>query len=147
MNRNRSAVLVTILSVLIGVAMLTQVGITPTPAQTAAPKVTGKITDTVVKSFDAAGLPGIHSIQYRHQVYSPGAKIEGTVAFVMSDHARLCEPRKGKLTATLEDGSKVVFTPGAFLTVPLGVRTKLLVADAEAGFEQFYWSINISGRK
>ncbi len=131
--------------VLVAVAVVTQFTLTSVPAQMAQPKETGKIQDTVIKSFDALGLPGIHSIQYRHFTMSPGAKIEGTVVF--DDHAELCEPKKGTLTATLENGSKVVFTAGAILNVPLNTKTKLMVADKKSGFDELYWSINVKERK
>ena len=144
MDKRRFA-FVAIFAALVGVAVLTQVSITPAPAQMAAPKVTGKLTDVILKSFDATGLPGIHSIQYRRFSMSPGAKIEGDIIF--DDHAELCEPRKGKATAILANGAKVVFAPGGILTIPLGAKAKSVVADAKLGFDEFYWSINVKERK
>ena len=60
MDRRRFVAFAAMLAVLFVVAVLTQVTITPAPAQMAPPKMTGKISDTVVKSFDAIGLPGLH---------------------------------------------------------------------------------------
>jgi hypothetical protein len=143
--RRRLLSFISFLVFLVAVAIITQVTLTPVPAQMAEPKMTGKIQDKVIKSFDSLGLPGIHSIQYRRFTMSPGAKIEGTVVF--DDHAELCEPKKGVLTATLDNGSKVVFRAGAILNVPLNTKTKLIVADLKAGFEELYWSINVKERK
>jgi len=106
--------------------------------------MTGKFTDTIVKSFDAIGLPGLHSIQYRHFTASPGAKVEN---IVFDDHAELCMPRKGAITATLPDGSKHTFKGGDLFTIPLNAKFPLLVMDSKAGFDEFYWSINIKERK
>ena len=78
---NRWLVFAALLTVLAGVGVLTQMSIAPVPAQMSQPKITGRVVDKVVKSFDAAGLPGIHSIEYRRFTMSPGAKVEGEFAF------------------------------------------------------------------
>ncbi len=146
MERRRLITLVTILSGLIAVAVATQLAITPGSAQVAAPKMTGNISDKIVKSFDGMGLPGIHSIQYRHFVMGPGAKIEGDVN-LGEDHQELCTPIKGSITVTFPDGSKHAFKKGDIFTVPLNTMAKLVTADAKVGFDEFYWSINTKERK
>lgn len=145
MDKRRFAMFAAMLAVLVGVAVLTQINISPAPAQMAPPKMTGKITDTVVKSFDAIGLPGLHSIQYRRFVMSPGAKIEGDIVF--DDHAELCMAQKGAVTATLPDGMKVRHPRGDIFTIPLNAKLKVVAADPKLGFDEFYWSINLKERK
>ncbi len=138
--------LVTILAGLMAVAVATQLAIVPSSAQVAAPKITGKISDKIVKGFDGMGLPGIHSIQYRHFVMSPGAKVEGDQNLT-EDHQELCTPVRGSITVTFPDGSKNTFKKGDIFTIPLNTKAKLVAANAKAGFEEFYWSINIKERK
>jgi quercetin dioxygenase-like cupin family protein len=146
MERRRSVAFVTILAVLTVVAVATQLTIAPSPAQMAAPKMTGQISDKIVKSFDGMGLPGIHSIQYRHFVMGPGAKIEGDIN-LSDDHQELCTPVRGTITVTFPDGSKHSFKKGDIFTVPLNTKAKLVTVDASVGFDEFYWSINIKERK
>ncbi len=138
--------LVTILAALMAVAVATQLAIAPGSAQTAEPKMTGKISDKIVKSFDGMGLPGIHSIQYRRFVMGPSAKIEGDIN-LGEDHQELCTPTKGSITVTFPDGSKHTFKKGDIFTVPLNLKAKLVTADPRVGFDEFYWSINTKERK
>jgi len=132
--------------VLVTVAVATQFTITPAPAQMAAPKVTGKVTDKIVKSFDASGLPGLHSIQYRRFTISPGGKLEGDIN-LGENHVELCMARKGSITVTFPDGSKHTFRAGDIFTVPLNLKAKLVTVDRKLGFDEFYWSINTKERK
>ena len=142
---NRWLVFAALLTVLAGVGVLTQMSIAPVPAQMSQPKITGRVVDKVVKSFDAAGLPGIHSIEYRRFTMSPGAKVEGE--FVFDGYAVLSVARSGKITVTFPDGSKATFKAGDMFTIPAGAKTKLFVADAKIGWDEFYWSINLKERK
>ncbi len=144
MDKRRFAIFAAMLAVLMGVVVLTQITITSAPAQMGPEKVTGKVTDKIVKSFDAMGLPGIHSIQYRRFVMSPGARIENAV---FDDHAELCEARKGTITVTTPDGSKHKFKGGDIFNIPLNTQFKLITVDAKVGFDEFYWSVNIKERK
>ena len=144
MERRRLVARVALLTLLTLVAVATQLTIAPSSAQTTEPKMTGKFSDKIIKSFDASGLPGLHSIQYRHFTASPGAKVEN---LVFDDHAELCMPRKGSITGTLADGSKHTFKGGDIFTIPLNANFKLLVMDSKLGFDEFYWSINIKERK
>ncbi len=146
MERRRKVALVTILTGLMAVAVATQLAIAPGSAQMAEPKMTGNISDKIMKGFDAMGLPGIHSIQYRHFVMGPGAKIEGDIN-LGEDHYELCTPIKGSVTATSPDGSKHTFKKGDIFTIPLNTMAKLITVDPKAGFEEFYWSINTKERK
>ena len=77
---------------------------------------------------------------------APGAKIEGELN-ITEDHAELCMPYKGSVTATGLDGSKHTFKKGDIYTLPLNTKVKLLTVDAKVGFEEFYWSLNIKERK
>lgn len=146
MERFRLVTFVAVLAGLAVVAVATQLTTAPGSAQMAAPKMTGKISDKIVQSFDGMGLPGIHSIQYRHFVMGPGAKIEGDINLT-EDHQELCTPVRGSITVTFPDGSKHTFKKGDIFTVPLNTKAKLVTVDAKAGFDEFYWSINIKERK
>jgi quercetin dioxygenase-like cupin family protein len=141
----RLLVIATIFSVLLVVAAATQLTLSPAPAQGSPPKITGKFSDTVIKSFDAAGLPGLHSIQYRRVSGSPGGKIEGDIVF--DDHAELCIPTKGRVVATLPDGSKFTAKKGDIFTIPLGMKAKSIVFDSKLGWVDLCWSLNVKARK
>ncbi len=144
MDRRRFAIFAAMLTVLMGIVVLTQITITPAPAQMGPTKITGKVTDKIIKSFDASGLPGIHSIQYRRFVMSPGARVEN---LVVDDHAELCTARKGTITVTTPDGSKHTFKGGDIFNVPLNAQFKLITVDAKVGFDELYWSVNVKERK
>lgn len=146
MQRWRFVLFSGIMIALVGAAVATQITITPAPAQMAPPKVTGKVTDTVIKSFDASGLPGLHSIQYRRFVISPGGKLEGDINLT-PDRADLCIARKGSITVTFPDGSKHTFRAGDIFTVPVNTKAKMVTVDAKVGFDERYWSINLKERK
>ena len=146
MKHRRLVGFIAFMVALVAVALATQFTITPAPAQMAAPKMTGKITDRVVKSFDAMGLPGLHSIQYRRLIISPGAKIEGEIN-LGENHAELCMPRKGSVTVTLLDGSKHTFKAGDIYNVPLNMKAKLVTVHRTLGFDEYYWSLNTKERK
>lgn len=145
MDRRR-VVFAAIMAALFGVAVLTQVRITPAPAQMAAPTIKGKMTDVALKSFDGMGLPGIVQIQYRRANMSPGFRIQGEVN-LGEDHMELCTPTKGSITVTLLDGSKHTFKRGDIFNVPLNLKAKLVTVHARDGFVETYWSINYKKRK
>ncbi len=144
MDRRRFAIFAAMLTVLMAVVVVTQFTITPAPAQMGPMKVTGNVTDKIIKSFDASGLPGIHSIQYRRFVMSRGARIENAV---FDDHAELCTARKGTITVTTPDGSKHTFKGGDIFNIPLNTQFKLITVDAKVGFDELYWSVNVKERK
>lgn len=146
MDKRRFPAFVALISMLGVVALLTQINITPAPAQMAAPKISGKMTDVVVKSFDAMGLPGLHSIQYRRVIMSPGFRIVGEVN-LGENHAELCIARKGSITVTLLDGSRHTFKAGDIFNVPLNMKAKRVTVDRKLGFQEFYWSLNTAARK
>lgn len=145
MDRRRFSAFVAMISMLGVVALLTQINITPAPAQVAAPKISGKMTDVVLKSFDAMGLPGLHSIQYRRLVLSPGFRIEGE-ANMGENHAELCMGRKGSVTVILLDGSRHTFKAGSIFNIPLNMKVKRLTVDRKVGFQEVYWSLNTAAR-
>jgi len=140
---NRWLIFPALLTVLIGVVLIAQIA--PVPAQMSQPKITGRVVDKVVKTFDAAGLPGVHSIEYRRFTMSPGAKVDGE--FVFDGYAVLSVARRGKITVTFPDGSKATFNGDDVFAIPAGAKTKLFVADAKLGWDEFYWSINLKKRK
>lgn len=146
MEQRRFVGFLGIMAVLVGVAVAIEVAITPAPAAEMAPKITGKVTDTVLKSFDGLGLPGIVQIQYRRFVAAPGFKIEGEVN-LGEDHYELCTVVKGRINLTLLDGSKVSHSGGDIFVVPLNAKAKLVTVDPTAGFRETYWSINLKPRK
>lgn len=142
---NRLLVYPVFLTMLVAAVLIAQIAIAPVPAQMSQPKITGRVVDKVVKSFDASGLPGIHSIEYRRFTMSPGAKVDGE--FVFDGYAVLSVARSGKITVTFPDGSKAAFKGDDVFTIPAGAKTKVFVADAKLGWDEFYWSINLKERK
>ncbi len=146
MDRRRFVAFAAFTAALVAVAVATQFTISPAPAQMAGPKVTGKFTDVVLKSFDGMGLPGIVQIQYRRATYNPGFKIEGEVN-LGENHQELCTPARGSITVTLLDGSKHTFKAGDIFTVPLNMKAKLVTVDRKVGFRETYWSLNTKPRK
>lgn len=143
---NRRMVFVAMLTALAVVAVLTQISIAPAPAQMAQPKMTGKVTDKVLKSFNGLGIPGLVQIQYRQFVASPGFKIEGEVN-LGENHYELCTARRGSITVTTLDGAKHTFKGGDIFNVPLNMKAKRVTVDAKAGFVETYWSLNTKPRK
>jgi hypothetical protein len=55
--------------------------------------------------------------------------------------------RKGSIAVTFPDGSKATFKAGDIFSIPAGAKVKLIVADAKAGWDEFYWSINMKKRQ
>jgi len=138
MNRRRFAALAATLSVLVGIAVLTQVTITPAPAQEMKPKMMGSITEKVIKDFGSMDVPGVKSIRYMRLTMKPGARMENVP---MVDGTDLCEARKGSITVTLPDGMKVFHKAGDIFTIPLGLKTKLITVDSKLGYDEFFWRI------
>lgn len=126
-------------SVFATLVVLIQVSKPALPAQTPQSKVAGKITNTLIKSFDAAGLSGLVSIEYRRFAASPGTKIENFIF----DHAELCTPTKGNAIATLPDGSTLKAKAGDIFTIPLGANFKTVVFDAKLGWVDLCWFLNV----
>lgn len=146
MEPRRFVAFAAFMAALVAVAVATQFTITPAPAQMAGPKITGKLTDVPLKSFDGMGLPGIVQIQYRRAIFAPGTKIEGEIN-LGEDHRELCTPTRGSITVTFLDGSKHTFKKGDIFAVPLDLKAKLVTVDRKVGFQETYWSINNKPRK
>ncbi len=145
MNTRRLVVVLSMLIVFVAVIWLQQVMISHAPAQHGGNvRITGKVSDKILKPFDAAGLRGVLSIQYRRFTMSPGATMRGDM--VMTDHIKLCVVENGSVTVTYADGSKRTYKQGDIFVEPLGLKETHLAADSQDGFVELYWSINVKGR-
>ncbi len=145
MKVKRLGVLILACSTVLTLAWLTYGPIRQAPAQHGGNvRITGKVTDKILKPFNAAGLPGVTSIQYRRLTMSPGAVMKGKM--VMTDHIKLCVVEKGSVTITYADGSTHRYRQGDIFVEPLGLTEASLVADAKEGFVELYWSINVKGK-
>ena len=122
--------------------LLTQVSMTE--AQHKGAKVTGKVTDKLIHHFDASGVPGVLSIDYRRLVMDPGARMEGKM--YMDDHVEFCIVEKGAVTITTADGVKRTYKEGDAFIKPKGLKQTLIAADPQQGFVELYWIINLKGR-
>ena len=107
--------------------------------------MTGKVTDKIIKHFDAVGLAGVRSIEYRRLTMAPGAVKEGNMMF--DDHAELCIVAKGTITVTLADGTKQTYKEGDIFIVPLGTKRKVVAADPKLGYEELYWRIQTKAHR
>lgn len=115
-----------------------------TEAQHAGARVTGKVTDKLIHHFDASGLPGVRSIDYRRLVMEPGSRMEGKM--FMDDHVEFCIVEKGAATITTADGTKRTYKEGDAFIKPKGLKQTVIAADAQQGFVELYWIINLKGR-
>lgn len=106
--------------------------------------VAGTVSDKIIKAFSAAGISGVSSIEYRRLTMSPGARMEGKGT--PQDHVELCIVEKGSVTITLADGSRHTYKEGDIFIVPKGAKETIIAADAQAGFVELYWNINLKGR-
>ena len=118
--------------------------VTVTEAQHAGAKVTGKVTDKLIRHFDASGLPGVLSIDYRRLVMEPGSRMEGKM--FMDDHVEFCIVEKGAATVTTADGTKRTYKEGDAFIKPKGLKQTVIAADPQQGFVELYWIINLKGR-
>ncbi len=84
----RWLMLAALLAALASAALIAQLVIAPIAAQPAQAKVTGKVVDKVIKTFDAAGLPGVHSIEYREFSMSQGAGSRATSSSMATQYSR-----------------------------------------------------------
>ena len=137
------------LAVLVAVGVLMQLTISPAPAQHGAMgkvKVTGKVTDKLLKHFEgsAAKLGSVRAIELRRMTMAPGATMQGEI--VSNDHADLCIVEKGSVTFTMADGSKQTFKEGAIYIKPLGRKVKLVAADRNLGYQELTWTIQVKTR-
>ncbi|MGH2426982.1 MAG: hypothetical protein ACRDF1_11985 [bacterium] len=149
MARPYYAGLVLVLAVLVAVGMLMQLTISPAPAQHGAMdkvKVTGKVTDKLLKHFEgsAAKLGSVRTIELRRMTMAPGATMQGEI--VSHDHADLCIVEKGSVTFTMADGSKRTFKEGDIYIKPLGRKVKLVAADPNLGYQELTWTIQVKTR-
>lgn len=138
-----------VVAVLIGAVVLMQLTISPAPAQHGAVgkvKVTGKVTDKLLKHFDgsAAKLGSVRTIELRRMTMAPGATMEGEI--VSHDHADLCIVEKGSVTFTMADGSKRTFKEGDIYIKPVGRKVKLVAADPNLGYQELTWTIQVKTR-
>jgi len=141
--------LVLALAVLVAVGVLMQLTIIPAPAQHGAMgkvKVTGKVTDKLLKHFEgsAAGLGSVRTIELRRMTMAPGATMKGEM--VSHDHADLCIVEKGSVTFTMADGSKRIFKEGDIYIKPVGNKLKLVAADPNLGYQELVWTIQVKTR-
>lgn len=141
--------LVLALAVLVAIGVLMHLTISPAPAQhgaTGKVKVTGKVTDKLLKHFagSAAKLSSVRKIELRRMTMAPGATMQGEM--VSHDHADLCIVEKGGVTFTMADGSKRTFKEGDIYIKPVGNKVKLVAADPNLGYQELTWSIAVKKR-
>jgi len=141
--------LVLALAVLVAVGVMMQLTISPAPAQHGAMgkvKVTGKVTDKLLKHFEgsAAKLGSVRTIELRRMTMAPGATMQGEI--VSNDHADLCIVEKGSVTFTMADGSKRTFKEGDIFIKPVGRKVKLVAADPNLGYQELAWTIQVKTR-
>lgn len=149
MARRYYAGLVLALAVLVAVGVLMQLTISPAPAQHGAMdkvKVTGKVTDKLLKHFEgsAAKLGSVRTIELRRMTMAPGATMQGEI--VSHDHADLCIVEKGSVTYTIANGSKLTFKEGDIYIKPVGRKVKLIAADRALGYQELAWTIQMKTR-
>jgi len=138
-----------VLAVLAGLGVLLQLTVSPAPAQHGAMgkvKVTGKVTDKLLKHFDgsAAKLGSVRTIELRRMTMAPGATLKGEMA--SHDHADLCIVEKGSVTYTMADGSKRTFKEGDIFIKPVGGKLKQVAADPSLGYQELVWTIQVKTR-
>jgi len=138
-----------VLAVLAGLGVLLQLTMSPAPAQHSAMgkvKVTGKVTDKLLKHFDgsAAKLGSVRTIELRRMTMAPGATLKGEMA--SHDHADLCIVEKGSVTYTMADGSKRTFKEGDIFIKPVGGKLKQVAADPSLGYQELVWTIQVKTR-
>src|SRR5512132_340694 len=122
MERRRFVVFAAMLTVIFGVAILTQVTIKSAPAQMMQPKMIGKIEEKTLHEFKDLGLPGVKTVKYVHVTAATNARIEN----LEYDHAELCVTRRGTVVVTLPDGQKITHKTGDVFIVPNGIKTKTI---------------------
>lgn len=142
MRRLTQSLPILALAAVIVAILLTQVALTE--AQHRGAKVTGKVTDKLVHHFDASGLPGVLSIDYRRLVMEPGSKMEGKM--YMDDHVEFCIVEKGAVTITTADGAKRTYKEGDAFIKPKGLKQTVIAADPQQGLVELYWIINLKVR-
>ena len=135
MERRRFVVFAAMLTVILGIAVLTQVTIKPAPAQPMTPKMTGKITEKTIAEFKDLNLPGIKNVKYVNFTAAAGAKIEN----LEFDHVELCITKRGTVVVTLADGQKVTHKTGDVFIIPNGLKTKLIAFPT--AYEESHWLI------
>ncbi len=138
MDKRRFSALAATFSILLGIALWTQVTIAPAPAQEMKPKMTGSMVEKIIHDFGNLNLPGVKAVRYMRGTMAPGFRGEN---IPMEDGTDLCEARKGSITVTLPDGMKVFHKAGDIFTLPLGLKTKLITVDSKLGYDEFFWRI------
>jgi len=138
-----------VLAVLAGLGVLLQLTMSPAPAQHSAMgkvKVTGKVTDKLLKHFEgsAAKLGSVRTIELRRMTMAPGATLKGEMA--SHDHADLCIVEKGSVTYTMADGSKRTFKEGDIFIKPVGGKLNQIAADPSLGYQELVWTIQVKTR-
>ncbi len=142
MRRVPRSILVLVCAAFVAAILLAPV--TVTEAQHRGAKITGKVTDKLIHHFDASGLPGVVSIDYRRLDMAPGAKMEGKM--FMDDHVEFCIVEKGAATITTADGAKRTYKAGDAFIKPKGLKQTVVAADPQQGFVELYWIINLKGK-
>ncbi len=139
MDRRRFVVFASVLAVLVGVGVLTQLSISPAPAQEIGkPKLMGSMAEKVIKDFGDMNLPGVKSVRYMTLTMKPGFRGEN---LPMDDGTDLCEATRGSITVVLPDGQKVFHKAGDIFTIPLGLKTKVITVDPKLGYVENFWRI------
>lgn len=146
-GRIHTGIVVALAVIALGVLM--QLTISPAPAQHGATgnvKVTGKVTDRLLKHFEgsAAKLGTVRTIELRRMTMAPGATMVGEMA--NHDHADLCIVEKGSVTYTMTNGSKRVFKEGDIFIKPVGNKVKAIAADPSLGYQELAWTIQVKSR-
>jgi quercetin dioxygenase-like cupin family protein len=130
-------VLTAVLTVILGVGVLTQVTIKPAPAQMMGPpKMTGKIVEKTIAEFKDLNLPGIKNVKYVNFSAAPNAKVEN----LEFDHVELCNTKRGTVVVTLANGQKVTHKTGDVFIIPMGLKAKT-IAFGPGGYEENHWLI------
>lgn len=135
----RLVMLAAMLAVLVAVAAWTQITIVPAPAQMMKPKVTGKITEKILKEFTGTdfGVPGIKSVAFGRLTMGPNAKLEPMTSEGYGD---LCNATKGTIIVSLPDGKKVTHKGGDIFIVPMGMKAPAIQAGP-SGYDETFWRV------
>jgi quercetin dioxygenase-like cupin family protein len=136
-------------AVLVAVGVLVQLTIISASAQHGAGanvKVTGKVTDKLLKHFagSAARVGGLRAIELRRMTMAPGTMMVGEMA--SDDHADLCIVEQGSVTYVMADGSKRVYKEGDIFIKPLGNKVRSITADPTLGYQELAWTLQVKTR-
>jgi quercetin dioxygenase-like cupin family protein len=129
--------------VVLAVAMLVPPALMAEAQHTGNVKITGKVSDKLIRRFDSSGLAGARSIEYRRLTMDPGARMDGLI--VMDDHVEFCIVEKGRVTITSADGALRTYKAGDTFIKPKGLKQTVMAADPQDGYVELYWIIHLKG--